>query len=297
MAKLKETTTKVPISGGQSVRITPGSPWPSAYRGSQYSVVSHDDFSDAVLKWEQRDLSVYTEVPHGLQRALSLLGKSGGYGSVRVTAGKEVLTKVPAEEYDDIHKAPIDSGWIPVYVGKLDGTIEFNEIDTDPRAPSQNSVNVWRGFPFNHGERWSVSYDGNLIWTWRDYRFKSTFDHSELVSAYQEYRGTAGRLYCTENGHIWINVPNDDIAPAKKGAIESAVKKWRRQAEKDGDTSTLRLVNRRLVATSRGDDPSTGHFPIHLGRLRDFDNGRIPRPVVENESYFQAVCEYETVWE
>ncbi len=297
MAKLKETTTKVPISGGQSVRLTPGSPWPSAYRGSEYSVVSHDDFTDAVLKWEQRDLSVYTSVPNGLQRALSLLGKSGGYGSIRLTAGKEVLAKVPAEEYDDVNKAPIDSGWIPVYVGKLDGTIEFDEIDTDPRAPRQNRVKVWRGFPFNHGERWSVSYDGNLIWTWRDYRFKPAFDHSELVSAYQEYRETAGRLYCTENGHIWINVPNDDIAPAKGDAIQSAVKKWRGQAEESGNTSTLRLVNRRLVATSGGDDPSTGHLPIHLGQLRDFDNGRIPRPIVEDESYFQAVCDYETVWE
>lgn len=297
MAELTETTTKVPIAGGQSVRLTPGSPWPSAYRGSQYSVVSHDDFSDAVLKWEQRDLAVYTDVPRGLRRSLALLGKSGGYGSIRLTAGKEILTKVPAEEYDDLHKAPIDSGWIPVYVGKLDGTIQFNEIDTDPEPPRRDRVTVWRGFPFNHGERWSVSHDGTLIWTWRDYRFESAFNHSELVSAYEKYRKTAGRLYCTENGHIWINVPNGGVAPKKTREIKSAVKEWRKQAEENDAAGTLRLVNRRLVATSQEDNPSTGHFPIHLGRLRDFDSGVIPRPVVENESYFEAVCEYETVWE
>lgn len=42
-------------------------------------------------------------------------------------------------------------------------------------------------------------------------------------------------------------------------------------------TAILRLVNQRLVATSGDDEPSTGHFPIHLGQLSDFDDGFIPR--------------------
>ncbi len=45
------------------------------------------------------------------------------------------------------------------------------------------------------------------------------------------------------------------------------------------------------------DTSSTGHFPIHLGHLRNFDGGTIPRTVIDDQSYFQAVCEYENVWE
>lgn len=296
-AKLSEEPTSVPQANGQSVTLEPGLPWPSAYRGSQYSLVSDDDFDDAVLKWEHRDLRIFTDPPDGLRKALVLLGKSGGYGSIRVTAANEILTKIPAEDYKHVDKAPIDSGWIPVYVGKLTGTIDFDEVDTDPRGPSRGRIKVWKGFPFNHGERWSVSADGTLIWQWRDYRFESAFNHSELINTYRKYRGTAGRLYLTENSHVWVNVPKDDITADKEKSVARAVEKWQRAAQKDNDNATLRLVNRRLVATSGQDDPSTGHLPIHLGQLRKFDDGIIPKPVVNDHSYFQAICDYEEVWE
>lgn len=296
-ATLREEPTNVPLDDQRSVTLQPGKPWPSAYRGSKYSLVSDDDFDDAVLKWEQRDLTIYTEPPHGLRRALVLLGKTGGYGSFRVTADNEVLTKVKADEYKHVDEAPIDTGWIPVYVGKLSGTLDFDEVDSDPPTPTRNSIKVWTGFPFHHGERWSVGQDESLFWKWKDYRFESAFHHPELVDKYQRYRGTAGRLYITENAHVWVNVPKDDIALAKQSAVRNAIKQWKRTAEQEDDTATLRLVNRRLVATSGEDDPSTGHFPIHLGRLSDFDGGVIPRPVVDEPSYFQAVCEYEHVWE
>jgi len=296
-ATLKEESTSVPVDDQKSITLEPWKPWPSAYRGSKYSLVSDDDFDDAVLKWEQRDLAIYTEPPDGLHRALALIGKTGGYGSFRVTADNEVLTKVKAEEYKHVDEAPLNKGWIPVYVGKLSGTLNFTEVDSDPPKPRKYSIKVWKGFPFHHGERWSVSQDNTLFWKWKDYRFESAFDHPELVSKYQKYRGTAGRLYITENAHIWVNVPKDDIAPAKQSAVRRAIKQWKQTAEQEDDTATLRLVNRRLVATSGDDDPSTGHFPIHLGKLSNFDNGVIPRPVVDEPSYFQAVCEYEHVWE
>lgn len=295
--ELRQDTTRVPLKNGQSVTIEPGQPWPSAYRGSRYSIVSDEDFDDAVCKWKQRDLAIFTDPPKGLRKAMVLAGKSGGYGSFRVTADDEVLTKIQADDYGNVDQAPIDTGWIPVYLGHLHEPIEFDEVTTDPRRPRSDQIEVWKGFPFNHGERWAVGHAGNLIWQWRDYRFQSAFDHPELVAAYQEYRGTAGRLYLTENQHVWVNVPKDDIAPGKETEIGTAVQRWKREANREDDTATLRLVNRRLVATSQTDDPATGHFPIHLGHLSQFDSGKIPKPIVEDESYFQAVCEYETVWE
>jgi hypothetical protein len=296
-AIFEEESTTVPVKDGQSVAIEAGQPWPSAYRGSKYSLVSDDDFEETVLKWEHRDLSIFTEPPSGLRRALVLLGKSGGRGSFRVTAGNEVLTKIPAEDYKHVDSAPVDSGWIPVYVGKLEDPIDFDEVRTNPTPPSQSDIKVWDSFPFNHGERWAVSHDDKLIWKWRDYRFESAFDHPELIGAYQKYRGIAGRIYVTENAQVWVNLPKQDIQPGQEETVAKAIREWKEQAEDADDVTSLRLVNRRLVATSQEDDPSTGHFPVHIGHLSDFDGGKIPRPVVDDEGYYQAVCEYEEVWE
>lgn len=294
---VERVKTTVPLAGSRSVEIEPGKPWPSAYRGSRYSVVSNSDYDEDVLKWEQRDLAVYTEAPDRLQRWLFAMGKRDGRGSVRVTADWEVLTKVRASRYSHADAAPVDSGWIPAYVGKLRGDLGFGDVDANPDPPPRGEVRVWRGFPFNNGERWTVGTDGTLVWPWRDYRFESVFDHAELVGTYAQYRDTPGRLYVTEGGHVWVNVPRDGIPAAKRDQVRSAIQAWKRQAEERGDHATLRLVNRRLVATSRDEDPSTGQFPMHIGHLRDFDDGAIPRPVVDDPSYFQAVCEYESVWE
>ena len=222
-------------------------------------------------------------------------GKEGGAGSVRVTATGEVITKVKAENYSNLEQAPVSEGWIPIYLGNLEGNLLFEGLDLDP-TPTE-TVRVWPGLPFNHGERWSVSHEGTLVWNWKDYRFESAFSHPELVAAYRAYRPNPGRLYVTEYGHVWINIPFDDIVPEKSGEIKEAVASWRTAAELAGNASTLRLVNRRLVATSRDDDPATGYLPIHLGHLSAFDNGQIPKPVVNNEEYYLVVGQYEQVWE
>lgn len=297
MLTFDQTPTKVPISDSQSVSVGPGQPWPSAYRGSKYSLVSDEDFGDdAVVKWEQRDLSIFADPPADLWSAMSGAGKQNGYGSFRVTAQGEVLTKVNADEYSNVDQAPVSTGWIPVYLGTMDGTLDFGSVELDP-APPSDEIAIWRGFPFKHGERWAVSHDDKLIWKWRDYRFESTFEHPELVAAYNEYRPNPGRLYVTEHGHVWVNVPHDDVTQAKRAEVQQAIADWKQRAEDTESTSTLRLVNRRLVATSQSDDPADGYLPIHLGHLRTFDKGLVPRPVVEDDEYFLEVGQYEEVWE
>lgn len=294
--KLEAEPTKVPIANGQSVEVAPKNPWTSAYRGSQYSLVSHEDFDDPVVKWEQRDLALYTEPPAGLVEAMRGAGKPNGFGSFRITARGEVITKIPADNYIHLDQAPISEGWIPVYLGLLSGRIDFGPVELNPESPS-DTIGIWRGFPFKHGERWAVSHEGTLIWKWRDYRFESAFDHPELVAAYNAYRPNPGRLYVTEYGHIWINVPRNDVMPNKQQEVRQAIGSWKETAEAKGDTTSLRLVNRRLVATSQSDDPADGHLPLHLGHLRDFDGGVVPRPVVDDEAYYVAVAQYENVWE
>jgi hypothetical protein len=291
-----EESTTVPIAGDQSVKLAPKQPWPSAYRGSRYSLIKDTDFNDrALLKWKQRDLSIFADPPKGLQRAMTLAGKSGGLGSFRVTARGEVLTKVEAENYSNLDQAAVSEGWIPVYLGTLSGEIDFGIVEANPDPPTDTAT-IWRGLPFNHGERWSVSQDGRLVWNWRDYRFESAFDHSELVARYSEYRPNPGRLYVTEHGHVWVNVPHNDVMPGKRAEVKDAIRTWKQDAEEQGDTVTLRLVNRRLVATSQTDDPADGHLPIHLGHLSKFDGSIVPRPVVDDDSYYAAVSQYEQAW-
>lgn len=295
-ATFTDSSTKVPIANGRSVTLDPGLPWPSAYRGSKYSLVTNSDFSDVALKWEQRDLSIFAEPPEYLRSAMEDVGKQKGLGSFRVTSQREVLTKVPADQYPHIEQAPVSEGWVPVYLGTLSGEPNFGAVDINPSPPTDD-VRIWTGFPFNHGERWAVSHDDKLIWKWRDYRFESAFDHPELIDAYYTYRPTPGRFYVTEYGHIWINVPHNNVSAGSEANIRNAITTWREQAEANNNQSTLRLVNRRLVATSPSDDPSDGHIPIHLGTLRDFDNGVTPRPVVDDEAYHFEVGQYEEVWE
>lgn len=292
----EETSTNVPITGGRSVTIDTKQPWPSTYRGSRYSLVSDEDFgNDAILKWKQRDLEIFAKPPEGLRSEMRDAGKSDGYGSFRVTACGEVLTKVQAENYSNLDQAPVSKGWIPVYLGTLSGKIDFGSVETDPGPPT-SGVSVWIGLPFNHGERWSVSNDGELFWPWQDYRFTSAFEHPEIIEAYSQYRPNPGRLYVTEHGHIWVNVPHNDVLPEKRSEIQDAISTWKQNAEETGDTATLRLVNRRLVATSKTDDPADGHLPVHLGHLSDFDDGTVPRPVVDDEMYFTQVGQYEQAW-
>lgn len=294
--QFNEEATEVPISVQRSVSVEPGQPWPSAYRGSRYSLVNEDDFGDdAVLKWENRDLSIFADAIPGLRQAMERVGKRGGLGSFRITAQREVITKVEADRYAHLDQAPMSEGWVPVYLGTVSGTIDFGSVDTDPDPP-QSGIKVWTGLPFNHGERWSVSHDGKLVWNWRDYRFESAFDHSELIEKYAAYRPNPGRVYITEHGHVWGNVPFNDVLSGKEQEVQQTIAAWREEAESSGDTSSLRLVNRRLVATSQSDDPAEGHLPIHLGYLGSFDDGTIPRPIVDDETYFAEVCEYEQAW-
>lgn len=298
-ATFTETPTEVPIAGGESVQINPHQPWPSAYRGSRYSLVNSEEYgddSDVTLKWEHRDLKIFAEPPQGIQSAMVLAGKQNARGSFRITANGEVITKIHADYYTNLDQAPVSEGWIPVYLGKFEGELEMADVSLNPPAPPTTDIAVWRGLPFNHGERWSVTADGQLVWRWKDYEFESITEHDELVEKYMQYRSNGGRLYITEYGHIWGNASLTDGPATSRSTLREAVKSWKDQAERDGDTASLRLVNRRMTATGGG-DPGEGLVPIHLGHVSDFDDGVIPTPVVDDETYYAVVGQYEHVWE
>lgn len=286
-ARLQSKTTKVPLRGNEDVEIEPQYPWPSAYRGSKYSIVHSPKFGQFVMAWQYDDLQIYIEPPQGLVEAMRSVGKSQGEGtgSFRITAAGEVLTKVWAEQYPHTSLAPVDQGWVPAYLGRLSGDLGFTDVDIRPQSPREPPIAVWEGLPWHHGERWAVGLDDKLIWKWQGYRFNSRFDHTELVQRYHEYRNTPGRLYVNEYGHIWANVPPNGVPPSRQNEINTAYEEWRRDANAHDRTSVLRLVNRRLKTTGGG-DPARGHLPVHLGHVSDFDDGVVPRPIVDDTTYF-----------
>lgn len=289
-AEIEAGSTTVPIDSGSDVQIDSGQPWPAPYRGSTYSIVDSRKHN-TVLQWQYKDLKVHINPPKQLIKLLRSVGKSRetGKGSIRITADGEVLTKVNASTYSRVEEAPVSEGWIPVYVGQLSGTLEF-DIATDPDPPTQRPT-VWSGFPFNHGERWAVSHNDRLIWKWQDYRFYSSFDHSELIKTYKQYRSIAGRLYINENGHVFVNVPNPDNKETQDEILR-IFNDWKQQAEARDDTAALRLVRRRLKVTGEG-DPDDGLLPLHIGHLNQFDDGTVPRPVVTDETYYVATARGE----
>lgn len=294
MAKLVDTKTVVPIKGDRDVELEPMMPWPSTYRGSRYSLVESRRHRQTVLQWKYRDLQVIVDPPNGLEERLRDIGKSSGSGkgSLRITADGEVLAKVHSSDYIDISAAPVDTGWIPVYCGKLDGELGF-DIQIDP-TPEGDTVRVWNGFPFNHGERWAVSFNNELVWKWQDYRFQSAFDHSDLIDTYQSYRRTPGRLYINEFGHVFINAPQSDVPKGKENEVAQLYDSWERNVTRSNNTAAKRLVSRRLKVTGGG-DPSEGHLPIYIGHLSQFDDGLVPRPVVDDETYYVAAAKGEEV--
>lgn len=295
-ASIKTESTTVPIAGDKDVKIAPGMPWPSTYRGSRYSIVESKRHRQSVLQWKYRDLVVMVDPPANLLENLRELGKSegSGKGSIRITADREVLTKIPSSEYVHADQAPIDSGWVPVYVGKFEGDWGF-DIELDPEI-APDKVDIWSGFPFNHGERWAVSHDDRLIWKWKDYRFYSAFEHPELIETYKEFRTAAGRLYINEFGHVFVNVPRRELPESKASVLLDVYRQWEKDVNERDDVAAQRLVTRRLKVTGDG-DPDEGHLPLYIGHLSKFDGGVIPRPVVEDETYYAAAARGEELSE
>lgn len=277
---------------GEEVTISPGQPWPSTYRGSRYSVITSRRHGE-VIRWQYKDLCSQVYPPEGLLEVFQEVGKDHGTGkgSFRLTADGEILTKVNASDYPNLDEAPVSTGWIPVYIGKLKGILGFDQITLCPSLDTQDDIRIWTGFPFNHGERWSVSHTGSLIWTWRDYTFESAFEHPELIEKYECYRQTAGRLYINEYGHIFVNAPQSEIPTETVDDVLSVYQRWKSDADEKNQTAELRLVNRRLKVTSPDDDPMNGHLPLYIGHLDQFDDGVVPRPIVTDPSYYRVCAE------
>lgn len=291
-AKINRTPTTVRAYGDLTVSIESGQPWPSAYRGSKYTIRGNE--SDAGLYLNHALLELEGTLPEGLVETLRELGKSDGlgFGTVRVTANRDVLTKIKAEHYQHVEEAFVDEGWIPVYVGKLSGEIEFPHVNNNPDPGTLDPPCVWEGLPFRHGDRWTVPVSGGPEWRIKlqqSFQFPSQFDHTDLTRTYRSFRSSGGRFRINEHGHVWIELPNSQID--RSSQVSDKVDQWYQDAKEHGRNQLLQLIHRRLESTGNG-DPKDGLLPIYIGHISDYDQGDIPTPIINDKAYY--VCEGQT---
>lgn len=281
-ASISSVPTTIRPYEDTTATIEPGMPWPGVYRGSKYSLTG--DHRRPNLSVVHQGLTIDGEVPAGLTDNLQAIGKSNGtgLGTFRVTADKHVLTKVHSDDYPHVADALIDEGWIPVYVGKLSGIMEFHGFDNDPSEPPM----LWSGLTFKHGERWTVTVNGLLQWRYtkgQRFHFPSIEHHSDLVSAYQSVRKSGGRLRVNEYGHVWMEAPIESIQRFDK--LYDGVQRWLKQQEREGNNELVSMLYRKLKRTGGG-DPSNGNVPLYVGHVSDFDLGTVPIPIVTDPEYY-----------
>lgn len=292
-AQLNEVPANVRTIGDQFVTITAGDPWPGVYRGSKYSILENG--TGHILVSRYQDLDIPGEMPKHLIDSLRAVNKSGGdaTGSIRITADREVLTKVHADNYPHVDRALIDTGWIPVYLGKLNGTIDFGWLENDPGTSTMEPPCVWEGLPFKHGERWSVTVNGDLQWRINRparFRFPSAYSHNDLSRTYSALRSTGGRMRINEYGHLWMEFPVTELS--KQTQTRGLMEEWFDNAKRQNRNRISNLLFERLKATGNG-NPSNGNLPIYLGHISNYDDGHAPSPVITDQDYYLSITEVD----
>lgn len=272
MVEIVEESTIAPGPYGKDMEIKPYEEWPLPYRGSKYSLVEKeiDGESRWFVIWKYRDLEpIYNKdkngnpnLPGNLISCFRRIGKNGG--RFRVTPKREVLTKVKNN----------NGNWISYYLGKLEGEWNFgHNIDLNPYI---EPFSIWTGFPFNHGECWSVwirrGAGSKLYWKSETIYLNSIKEHPNLVKTYLELRPLGGRLYINEYGHIWMNLKKDDLGIKYKYKIKYMIEKFFETFK-----GNKRLIQMRLRH-------SKGCWPIYLGNIETYDYGDPPRLYFENIS-------------
>ncbi|MFX0182938.1 MAG: hypothetical protein ACFE95_07640 [Candidatus Hodarchaeota archaeon] len=163
--------------------------WASAYLGSRYSFNedgifyrvprTHQDVY--AVKWSKKILDKLFDI------------KPGG-GSFRITDRKEIITKVKSDENS-----------IPYYVCEYDGSILFEDVELDP-GPELRTGDIWPGFYYLHGTRYSLSYYNEIFWR-GDFgrKYYVISDNIDLIDRLRVFLPMGGRFYVTENNKVWTN--------------------------------------------------------------------------------------------
>ncbi|MDE2663240.1 MAG: hypothetical protein OXI39_09610 [Gemmatimonadota bacterium] len=162
-------------------------------------------------------------------------------------------------------------------MGIYEDDLVFPGIDNAPATLTRGMY--WPGLPFMHGEYWRVSPNtqlrNRLEWKSRGHVFSSTRGYPDLVSACLDLRPGGGRIYITESGCVWMNVPDGDLNPDHRTQFRRLQRSQLEDLKEARASATLRLLRERIEATK-------GCRPLYVGRLSEFDHGEPPWTAFES---------------
>ena len=241
------------------IDVSPGDLWPLPYRGSRYTVRKIG--GRLRICWVRLDVvHPSDDLPAGFVKAMGK-HKRNTRGRIVVTPHREVVAR----------RESAPDRWESVYLGRLDGSISFPGFDLDPVGIEVG--NLWPGLHFTHGEEFAVwNRDGNndyLYWSKAGVYFRSTERYPELCAEVRRVRPRCGRVYFTETGHVWMNLPGGEVSHEFKPRFRDLLQQdMERLSDPSGDILLQSIVERVRA---------TGCYPIYLGRINDYDSGVAPR--------------------
>jgi hypothetical protein len=258
--------TRVPSADARYVTIEPGEEWPLPYRGSRYSLKSNGGGGSDFFWTYQGTAMKAVRLPDGLCDAF-LECRGGALGRLVFTAHGEVLTRLRS-----------GARWTTLFVGSVEGELQFEHFQLNPAGLEPG--HLWPGLHFHHGECWTVGTGirkRNLLrWSLEGESFFSTEPYPDLCRLVREIRPNGGRVYITEHGHVWMNLPPEQVSDEWHNRILGCL----------AEDRALLEANETLLQSIRIRTEHTRCWPIYLGPIRQFDSGQPPRTRFHSSATF-----------
>ena len=89
-----------------------------------------------------------------------------------------------------------------------------------------------------------------------------------MIETCLDLRPNGGRIYLTESGVVWMNVPDGGVAPEHRERLQGLQRGHLNEIRSSGRHAALRLLRERIEATHTR--------PVYVGRIDEFDHGESP---------------------
>ena len=241
-----------------------GDIWLAHFRGTRYIFATPDRiYYQFPLSAGGQRIEASAKFPHLVPQLATVKGARAG--RVYVTEGLDVLV-VRKGVNDGQH------GWFPYYVTTLEQAFPFPDFEKE--FNDLEPGDVWPGFNFHAGSRYSISsqrWGHTLFW-----RLRQSDAVQPLTSRHPELRKTliaadwrGGGFYVTDRGHVWKSTDKSRVNPR-------SLEKLKKRPD-----HVLRTVRIYFDYTER-------MLPVYLGKCSDrfeIDNYQGPSQVANDTEF------------
>ena len=89
-----------------------------------------------------------------------------------------------------------------------------------------------------------------------------------MIETCLDLRPNGGRIYLTESGSVWINLPDGGVAAEHRARLQSLQREHLNEIRSSQRHAALRLLHERIEAT--------GTRPVYVGQIDEFDHAEPP---------------------